>query len=53
MHVLYFLRVVKFGGMIDSMIGSNPCQLADLSQFIIFSGDTCSVCQQWFLPHHS
>ncbi len=43
MHVLCLLRVVKFGGMIDSMIGSNPCQLAALGQSIIFSSDMCSV----------
>ncbi len=52
MHVLYFLRVVKFGGMIDSMIGLHPCQLAVLGLTIISSDDMCSVRRQWFLPHH-
>lgn len=53
MYVLCLLRVVKFGGMIDSMIGSNPCQLAALALSIIFSSDMCSMRRQWFLPHHS
>lgn len=43
MHVLCLLRVVKFGGMIDSMIGTTPCQLAALDLSIISSDDMCSV----------
>lgn len=43
MHVLCLLRVVKFCGMIDSMIGLHPCKMAVLGLSIIFFSDTCSV----------